>query len=205
MTRLLFSIFIFLLTSSLQGQVVEVKVRNKILTLMKENVDTFLIYSYSCNGGLIPLDSCKYEEPQFLFWQQSGQYYFQKFDYCSTYKILKLDTLNPLTFYLKHKSLIDKEAIKPPAYFDIKKGKHGTNTIVNSITVSHSCFHEFIMNLKGSINHKSVNTYYLNYTRFDNGKLNIYRNYNQRTKLSALSTMTSDLIRSLETAKLEND
>src|SRR5690606_36544479 len=126
-------------------------------------------------------------------------------DYCSNYKALKLDSSNPLTFYLKHKSAIDKEAIKPPTYYEIKKGKHGTDTIVNSITVSHSCFHEFIINLKGGIKHKTVNTYYLNYTRFDNGKLNVYQKYNQRTKLSALSTMTSDLIRTLETTKLESD
>lgn len=205
MTRLLILSFFFLLTSSLHGQSVETKVRNKIQTLAKENVDTFFTYSYKCNSELIPFDSCRSEEPQYLFWQQNGHSFFQKFDYCNNYKAQKLDTSNPLTFYLKNKSLIDKEAIKQPTYFEIKKGKHGTDTIVNTITVSHSCFHEFIVNIKGSVKHKTVNTYYLNYTRFDNGKLNVYRKHNQRTKLSALSMMTSDLIRSLENIKLEND
>ena len=205
MTRLLLLIIILSFKLSASGQVVDTKVKNKIQALASANVDTLLIYSYSCNGGLIPLDSCLYEEAQILFWLQDGHTFLQKFDYCRSSEVLKLDTLNPLTFYLKYKRTIDKEDIKPPTYFEVKKGKNGYGTIMNSITVSHSCFHHFISNLKGQVKQKNVNTYYLNFVRFNNGKLNYYRYYNKRTKLNALSKMTADLIISLDEIQSKSD
>ena len=205
MTRLFLLVLTLLFTSSTKGQVVETKVINKMETLAKANVDTFLVYSYSCNGGLIPLDSCLYEEEQILFWQQDGQTFLQKFDYCKNFKVLKLDTLNPLTFYLKHKRTIGREDIKPPTYFEVKKSKIGFDTIMNSLTVSHSCFHQFTLNLRGKVKEKSVNTFNLNFVKFDNGKMNIYRRYNQRTKLNALTKMTANFIKTFNNVKLKAD
>jgi hypothetical protein len=44
---------------------------------------------------------------------------------------------------------------------------------------------------------KSVNTFYLEFVKFDDGKTNIYRKYNRQTKLYTLTKLTSDLLKRL--------
>jgi hypothetical protein len=87
---------------------------------IQNSSDTFLVYSFPCFGD-ISFDSCQYDEPHYLIWRQNGDFFLKRFDYCKTYKTLSLGTANPLTYYLKNKTIIDQEEIKQPTYFDVRK------------------------------------------------------------------------------------
>src|SRR5688572_17657507 len=95
----------------------------------QNSIDTFLVYSFPCSGG-IPFDSCQYDEPHYLIWQQKGEFFLKRFDYCKTYRTLSLDTSNPLTFYLVNKQRIDKEQIRQPTYYEVKKKKKTIDTLM---------------------------------------------------------------------------
>ncbi len=107
------------------AQVIDGKIENQINHLRQSNVDTFLVYSLSCNGGLIPLDTCADENTQYLFWTKTSRTFLMRFDYCKDYKAIALDSLNPIAFYLSCKHKIIKEKIKPPTYYEVKKTKQG--------------------------------------------------------------------------------
>src|SRR6478752_4517589 len=81
----------------------------------QKSIDTFLVYSFPCSGG-ISFDSCQYDEPHYLIWLQNGNFFLKRFDYCIIYQTLSLDTSNPLTFYLNNKLIIDNEQIRQPTY-----------------------------------------------------------------------------------------
>ena len=176
---------IFLLTAllSLQGQVVENNVLRELNNLTSAKIDTLLIYNLYCNGGLIPFDSCKNENDQFLFWKQDTNYFCKKFSYCKAYKPILLENNNPLAFYLSNKFIIDKESIKEPEF--IRTKKKGVQ-IIEYITIDHTCFYEmtFVLNKKKTT--KSVNDFFLTFNKFDNGKLNTNFKSNQNTKLRLL-------------------
>src|SRR5947207_15836075 len=99
MTRLLLSMFVVALTIASKGQIIENRIQRQIDTLKSSKVDTFLIYSFTCNGGLMPFDTCAYEKTQYLFWTQNTKTFLQRYDYCKRYKAIQLDTINPLVFY----------------------------------------------------------------------------------------------------------
>lgn len=164
----------------------------------QNSIDTFLVYSFPCSGG-IPFDSCQYDEPHYLIWRQSGKFFLKRFDYCKTYQTLSLDVSNPLTFYLSNKRLIDKEKIRQPTYYEVKKNKTTIDTLLVTSTVSHSCYHTFQLPLTKKPQYKSADIYDLDFKTFDNGKKNIFYNYNQRTKFKRLIDLTTELINGLET------
>jgi hypothetical protein len=198
MTGLRLLLFLTLFsTTSISGQVVQKKINSAIETLRNRNVDTFLVYSYWCNGGLIPLDSCLSEDTQYLFWRQDKSNYLQRFDYCKDYVATKLDTTNPFTFFINNVKIIRAEEIKAPTSVEIKRTNKGIDTIVSNLTISHSCFHRYELYLKKKLTKKSVNTFYLEFVKFDDGKTNIYRKYNRQTKLYTLTKLTSDLLKRL--------
>lgn len=192
--KILLSLFALLLTVSLKAQVVDEKIENELSILRQNHVDTFLIYALSCNGGLIPLDTCAFEQTQYLFWTKNSMTYLKRFDYCKEFKPVQLDTLNPLYFYISNQVLIANEVIKQPTYYEIKKTKKGIDTVLNTITVNHSCYHRFIFVLNGDTTTKVIDNFDLDYVKFDNGKKNIYYSYNQRTKQKKLIDVTSKLI-----------
>ncbi len=198
MMKIILSLVALCLTFSINAQVVDERVQNKINSLRQTNVNTFLIYSLSCNGGLIPLDTCAYEQTQYLFWTKNLKTYLKRFDYCKDYKPIQLDTLNPLNFYFANKLLIVKEVIKQPTYYVVKKTKKGIDTILNTITVDHSCYHKFDFVLNKDITTKVIDIFDLNYVKFDNGKKNIYYSYNQRTKQKKLIDIVSKILDSLK-------
>jgi hypothetical protein len=188
------SLFALFLTVSLKAQAVDEKIENEVSILRRNHVDTFLIYSLSCNGGLIPLDTCAYEQTQYLFWTKNLKTYLKRFDYCKDYKPIQLDTLNPLNFYFANKLLIAKEVIKQPTYYEVKKTKKGVDTILNTITVDHSCYHKFDFVLNKDTTSKVIDNFDLDYVKFDNGKKNIYYSYNQRTKQKKLIDIVSYIL-----------
>jgi hypothetical protein len=192
---LLFTLF---LTISLNAQVVDDNVQKQIVILKQVNVDTFLIYSLSCNGGLIPFDTCAYEETQYLFWTQNLKTFLKRFDYCNDYKPIQIDSLNPLSFYFVNKLLIAQEEIKQPTYYEVKRTKKGIDTLENTITVDHSCYHKFDFILNGDTSKKVIDNFDLDYVKFDNGKKNIYYSYNQGTKQKKLIDIVSKLIDNLK-------
>ncbi len=198
MMKILLSLVALFLTISMKAQVVDEKVQNAVNSLRQAHVDTFLIYSLSCNGGLIPLDTCAYEQTQYLFWTKNLKTYLKRFDYCKEYKPIQLDTLNPLNFYFTNQLLIAKEVIKQPTYYEVKKTKKGVDTILNTITVDHSCYHKFDFVLNKDTTSKVIDNFDLNYIKFDNGKKNIYYSYNQRTKQKQLIDMVSNILDSLK-------
>lgn len=198
MMKILLSLVAFFLTVSMKAQVVEKKVQNAVNSLRQAHVDTFLIYSLSCNGGLIPLDTCEYEQTQYLFWTKDLKTYLKRFDYCKDYKPIQLDTLNPLNFYFTNKLLIAKEVIKQPTYYEVKKTKKGVDTILNTITVDHSCYHKFDFVLNKDTTSKVIDNFDLDYIKFDNGKKNIYYSYNQRTKQKKLIDMVANILDNLK-------
>lgn len=178
----------------MKAQVIDDKIQIEINRLIQAHVDTFLVYSLSCNGGLIPLDTCAYEQTRYLFWAKNVKTYLKRFDYCKDYKTIQIDTLNPLNFYFNNRLLIAKEVIKKPSYYEVKKTKKGIDTILNTITVDHSCYHRFDFVVNKDTITKVVDIFDLNYIKFDNGKKNIYYRYNQRTKQKKLIDIVSNLV-----------
>jgi len=194
MTR--YFLLTFFIVGALQGmaQIVGDRV-TKYAT--QNSIDTFLIYSFPCSGS-VSFDSCQYDETHYLIWRQNGDYFIKRFDYCKIYKTLSIDTSNPLTFYLHNKRIIDKEQILQPTYYEVKKNKTTVDTLMVTSQVDHSCYHKFQLPLTTKPKYKYAVTYDLNFKTFDNGKKNIYYNYNQRTKFKALIDMTTVLIEALK-------
>jgi len=182
MTKLIILILTFGVSLSSNGQTIDIRIQKEIDTLRLAHVDTFLIYSVPCVGceRIVSLDTCSYEEePWYLLWKKSTNYYLQKFDFCKNYKPILLDTLNPLSFYLMYGSKIDKEEIKPPTYLKSKN-------IAISSSVDHTWFYEMTFLLKDKKVFKKVSHYDLTFTTFDNGRKNMYALYNQHTRLKKL-------------------
>jgi hypothetical protein len=183
MRKACLTLFLVTVLISLQGQRVGNKVSKELKQLAITKIDSLLIYNLYCNGGLLPFDSCQYENDQFLFWKQGTNYFCKKFSYCKTYKAVLLDNINPFSFYLSNKSTIDKETIKKPVYVKIEK--KGIKTI-ETITVDHTCFYEmsFVLNKRKTV--KVVNDFFLTFEKFDDGKPNTNFKSNQNTKLRIL-------------------
>lgn len=193
-----FFLLTIFLTLTLNAQVIDEKIQKQVDVLKQSKVDTFLVYSLSCNGGLIPLDTCAYEQTQYLLWTQNSRTFLRRFDYCSDYKPIQIDSLNPLSFYFTNQFLIAKEVIKQPTYYEIKRSKKGIDTLLNTITVDHSCYHQFDFIVNGDTVRKTIDNFDLNYVKFGNGKKNIYYSYNQRTKQKKLIDIVSKLIGNLK-------
>lgn len=67
----LLTLFIF---GTLQGMTQTVGDRvNKYAT--QNSIDTFLVYSFPCSGG-VSFDSCQFDEPHYLIWRQNGDYFY---------------------------------------------------------------------------------------------------------------------------------
>jgi len=172
----------------------------------QNRIDTLLIYSFPCSGAGVSFDSCQYDEPHYLIWQQNGEFFLKRFDYCRTYQTLSLDTSNPLTFYLKYKRIIDKQEIQQPTYYEVKKSKKTVDTLIVTSSVDHSCYHKFQLPLTKKPKYKYADTYDLDFKVFENGKKNIYYAYNQKTKFKALIDLTLSLIKQLESDnKFQNE
>ena len=163
-----------------------------------EHIDTFLVYSQPCSGGLIT-DSCSIEDTHYLFWTKNNNFFLKRFDYCQTFKPLALDTSNPLAFYLKNRKQIDKEEILPPSRYEFKKHGNITDTLILSSFVDHSCYHTFALPFSKKPKYKSVDSYNLNFEKFENGRRNIYYTHNQKTKLKTLIDLTTVLINKCKT------
>lgn len=161
--------------------------------LRQNKVDTFLVYLETCTGGVRP-DTCNYFDAHYLFWKQNNLTYVKRFDGCSNYEQVMLDTVNPLQYYLNYKKQIDFETIKMPAYIQSKKGNTQTEI---SQTVDHTCFYELTFYLKAKKTFKRVSYYDLNFKKFENGKTNIYYKYNQNTKLKQLVDQLTELTKRL--------
>jgi len=179
MKLLFFFIPLISLTISSNAQVIQERVQNQVKILKQAKIDTFLIYTLTCNGRIPAIDSCSSEDPQYLFWIQNGNPFVQEFDYCTNQSLLALDSINPISFYLANKIKIDKEKVKPPTYI---KSKNDTFSLV----INHDCFNEICFQIQNKILLKKVSEYNLNFEKFDSGQKNIYYNYNQSTKLKEL-------------------
>ena len=185
------------LTIDSSAQKVELAIRNKIDSLRLSNIETFLTYSIECNGA-IAIDTCSYEAPQYLLWLKNDRYFFQKFGYCRDSKLVELDNKNPLVFYLKNIQEISKEHIKPPTYIVSKKGDV---VKTNSLSVSHSCYHEIVLQHNGKTLRKTVSNFDLAYRSFYNGKKNMFFEYNQRTKVNRLVNDLQALLKKVESSE----
>ena len=180
------------------SQIVESRVNRFLST---HSIDTFLVYSTPCSGGIM-LDSCQYDEPHFVFFKQNESYYLKRFDYCTTYQSLSIDDTNPLTYYLQHKVVIDTEEVKPPSYIEaIKKKRRKVESTIITLSVSHSCYYQFQLPFTKEPLYKTIDSFDLEFKTFDNGKENMYYAYNQQTKLKALIDLTDLLIKNLEADK----
>lgn len=196
MTRLLLTTSFILLTLTGETQIVDDRVNNYI---SRNSIDTFLVYAYHCSGCIISFDSCGFDEPHYLMWKQNGNYFLKRFDYCTTFKTLTLDTTNPLAFYLNNRPAIEEEEIKQPTYFEVKKRKKTIDSLIVTSTRSHSYFHKFQFPFVAETKFKYVDTYDLEFEKFDDGKKNVYYDYNQKTKLKTLIDLTVSLIDALKT------
>ncbi len=196
MTRLLSFILLFSLSYSGHSQVVGWRVDKYV---SEHGIDTFLIYSLPCSGGGISFESCQVDEPHYLMWKQKDSFFLKRFDYCQTFKTISLDTINPLTFYLKQRKLIDKEEIKQPTYFEVKRKGKTIDTLMVTSTIDHSCYHTFRLPFTKKPKTKYADIYDLEFKNFDNGRKNIFYTYNQRTKFKALIDQTVLLVNDLKT------
>jgi hypothetical protein len=182
MKRYLLLVILTYWATLVRGQVIDQRIEIFTRDL---KLDTFLIYSFPCSGGM-SFDSCATEETHYLFWVQNGKYYVKKFEYCHVFQSVIIDTSGILPFYFSNAHIIDKETIKPPTYYKIRKSKTGFDTLRMSSFVDHSCYHELSFHIKNRIVRKTVDIYDLDFAKFDSGERNIYYRYNQRTKLKAL-------------------
>ena len=198
MPRLLLTIFVFAIAIISKGQVIENRVTKQIDSLRLLKVDTFLIYSFTCNTGGLPsdpFDTCSYEETQYLFWMQNSKTFLKRFDYCKNYEAVELDTTNPIMFYLINRRAIDNEEIKAATYYEIRRTKKGIDTLIGTSMVDHSYYHNFNFWIKDRSIRKTVDIYNLSFEKFENGKRSIYYNYNQRTKLKGVIDIISVLLK----------
>jgi hypothetical protein len=172
------------------SQVVEKRVNDFI---RKKSLDTFFVYSYRCSGCIYG-DSCNAEYPHYLIWKGNNDYFIKRFDYCKAYKTLPVDTINPLKFYLLNIKIIDKEVIKEPTCYEIRKRNGKVDTLIRTYWVDHYPYHYFQFPFDKKSKFKEANTYYLDFHFFDDGRKNIYYNYNQQTKFKALIDLVTKLI-----------
>ena len=194
MKQLLYFLLVLFPTINADAQIVERAVHKKIDSLKLSQIDTYLTYSIQCNGS-IPIDSCSYETPQYLLWTKSDRYFVQKFDYCRYYQSLEIQNNNPLWFYLNNIQQITKEQVKPPSYIVSRKG----NVVkTNSVSVSHSCYHQIELQCNGKTERKTVSEFDLTYRLFDNGKKNMYFEFNQRLKLKGLIERFEVMLKTIE-------
>ncbi|HTE27748.1 hypothetical protein [Flavitalea sp.] len=189
----LFFLFTFFAITP-QAQIIEHRVEKYVV---EQAIDSFIIYSFSC-GGCISFDSCEYETSQYLFWEQNGNYYLKRFDYCKTYKHFLLDTLNPFNFFLKNRKVIDKEEIKQPTYFEVKKNRGKVDSLTVTSTIDHTWYHSFAIPVQRKLEYIYASIYDLDFNEFDNGKKNINYDYNQATKLKALIDLTTTFIEEIK-------
>jgi len=202
MTRAIFLTLFLVWAMTGQAQIIDLRVEKYIA---QNCIDTLIVYSYPCSG-CIRSDSCHYEEPHYLIWQHNGGVFLKRFDYCKTYRALPLDSSNPLAFYLKNKRIIDKEQIRPPTYYELRKNKQETDTLTVTSTVDHSSYHDFEFVLKEKKSHKYADIYDLDFKTFDNGRKNIYYTYNQKTRFKALIDLTTALLKEFDdTNKFEGE
>lgn len=200
MKQLLFTLTLFFSIVSFGQNTNSVEKRLKTFqdSLKQNNIDTFLNYSMVCLGGVYPPDTCNFFDNSYLFWKQNGITFLQKFDGCKFYKSVVLDTINPLTFYIAQHKKIDGEKIYHPTYV---QSKHGNTVTTIEETIDHTCFYEMTCFIKKKKIFKSVSEYDLTLKKFDNGRKNIYYNYNQQTQLKILIDQTIDLIKQLDKGK----
>ncbi len=83
-----------------------------------------------------------------------------------------------------------------PTYVESKKGDILTEI---SSTIDHTCFYEMNFCYNGKKVFKTVSDFDLTFIKFDNGRKNMYYNYNQQAKLKKLIDLMVNLIKQLET------
>jgi len=200
MTRLLLCLLIFVSTFSFGQNLNELETRVTKFqdSLWQNNVDTFFKYSLVCLGGMYPADTCNFFDNRYLLWKQNGSTFLQKFDGCKLYKSFVLDTINPLTFYITHRKKIDGEIIYRPTYI---QSKHGDTVTTIEQTIDHTCFYEMTFLIQKRKVLKSVSDYDLTFKKLDNGRKNIYYDYNQQTHLKKLIEQTTYLLKRFDTDK----
>jgi hypothetical protein len=199
MTRLLFTLLIFLSTPSFGQSAIDIKKRagNFQDSLIKNSVDTLLNYTLEC-AGYYSIDTCNFFDAHYIFWKQHDKTYLQRFDDCNIYKAILLDIINPLTFYIAQKKKIDYEIIYGPTYVE---SKHGDTVITIEQSIDHTCWHEMTFLTKKKRVIKNVSEYYLAFRKFENGRKNMYYNYNQRTQLKELIEQIKKLVEKLNVDK----
>ena len=197
MTRLFILTLLMWVSDTLYGQTADNKIQSFI---SEQNIDSFLIYSFPCVGNIGLSDSCKEGDTYYLLWTKNKRYFLKQFKTCGTSKILSIDTANPVSFYIANKNIIDKEEIKPPAYYEYRKTAKGFDTIMLSSFIDHSCFHTFSFKVGSRKVEKSVDVYNLDFVKFDNGARNIFYKRNQQTLFKTLIDKTIELI-----SKFDND
>lgn len=157
-------------------------------------IDSFLVYTVTCNDLWHDIDSCNQQPSQYLLWKKNGLYTIKKFESCKDYKHIHIPNNNPLSFYFSNKETIDKENIRPPIYYEYKKEKRQKYKIEVTSTISHSCFYNLSFRTNANIIKKKVDSYDLKFIRFNDGKESINSYYNNNTKLKELILTMETLI-----------
>ncbi len=147
-----------------------------------------------CIGSIYPIDSCKRKDTHYLFWIKNNKYFIKKFENCSVFLSVQVDSPNPLKFFILYKDAIEQEELKPPTYYEYKKKNKKTDTLMISSGIDHSCHHKFIFHVNGQSVEKWYDTYDLNFIKFDNGQKNIYYDFNQQTKSNTLIKQMNELL-----------
>ena len=198
MTRHYILISLVLLYNISQSQVIDNKIQ---IFIKEEKIDSFIIYSFPCVGGISLEDSCAQKGSYFLFWVHDTRHYFKQFKACIVSKEIMIDSDDPITYYITNKKQINREKIKPPTYYEYKKTRKGIDTIMLSSFVDHSCYHTFAFKVGPTIFEKSADEYNFDFVKFDNGRRNIFYNHNQLTLFKKLIDKTTRLIANLGTDK----
>lgn len=200
MTRLLLLLPIFFSTSLFGQNINDVEKHANIFcdSLVQNGIDTILNYTLTCVGSVYPGDTCDFFHDHYLFWRQNGNTLFTKFDGCNFYKTILLDTTNPLAFYINQKKKIDHEKIYPPTYV---QSKHGDTETLIGQSIDHTCYYEMTFITKAKKIIKRVSDYDLTFKTFDNGRRNMYYNYNQQTQLKKIIDLLKQFQKQIDTDK----
>ncbi len=180
-----------------QGQVLEDRIKKFAI---EKNIDSFLVYSYSCNYDII-FGDCALEEPHYLFWHESDKWYIKRFDYCETFWTIQVDSLNSLAFYLHHPDVIDGNNMLPQTNNQTTKRRGRKKALGAASPVRFTCLYAFNYHSKEQLKKVIIDKFYLNMEHYDNKGESVDSVFGQQAGLKSLVAVTENMIKQLNDGK----
>lgn len=186
---LLLALFQIQLIFSQQSKV-DLKIKEKIEFLKKENIDTIVIFNEDCVGckpKILLKENCVPENIKYLFWIKNGISYKQKFDGCTNFEEIKTNNPELMKTIVKNPQKIENSIIKKPEHKVNKK-----ETI--SLLVDHFAYYDFEFYFKNQKIDKRVIDYELETKMIDKKMPNDNYYFNQKSILKKILDLVNEEI-----------